>query len=30
MGDHATHIADAVHYMVEGHPFVDERPKGDT
>ena|ERR1700730_1534158 len=30
MGDHATHIADAVHYMVEGHPFADERPKGDT
>jgi phosphate transport system protein len=29
MGDHATHIASAVHYMVEGHPFPDERPRGD-
>jgi phosphate transport system protein len=29
MGDHATHIANAVHYMVEGHHFADERPKGD-
>jgi phosphate transport system protein len=30
MGDHATHIANAVHYIVEGHPFPDERPRGDT
>ena len=30
MGDHATNIAETVHYMVEGHPLVDERPKGDT
>ena len=30
MGDHATNIAETVHYMVEGHPLADERPKGDT
>ncbi|GIK97720.1 MAG: phosphate signaling complex protein PhoU [Xanthobacteraceae bacterium] len=30
MGDHATNIAETVHYIVEGHPLVDERPKGDT
>ncbi len=30
MGDHATNIAETVHYMVEGYPLVDERPKGDT
>jgi phosphate transport system protein len=30
MGDHATNIAETVHYMVEGRPLVDERPKGDT
>ena len=30
MGDHTTNIAEAVHYMVEGHTFVDERPKADT
>jgi phosphate transport system protein len=30
MGDHATNIAETVHYMVEGRPIVDERPKGDT
>jgi phosphate transport system protein len=29
MGDHATHVASAVHYMVEGHSFPDERPRGD-
>jgi phosphate transport system protein len=29
MGDHATNIAEAVYYMVEGHLFVDERPKAD-
>ncbi|HET9903817.1 MAG TPA: phosphate signaling complex protein PhoU [Xanthobacteraceae bacterium] len=30
MGDHATNIAETVHYMVRGRPLVDERPKGDT
>jgi phosphate transport system protein len=30
MGDHATNIAETVHYMVEGHPITDQRPKGDT
>jgi len=30
MGDHATNIAETVHYMVAGRPLADERPKGDT
>src|ERR1700726_2815083 len=30
MGDHATNIAETVHYMIEGRAIVDERPKGDT
>jgi len=30
MGDHATNIAETVHYMIEGRPMVDVRPKGDT
>ena len=30
MGDHATNIAETVHYMIEGQPMTDERPKGDT
>jgi len=30
MGDHATNIAETVHYMIEGRPIVDQRPKRDT
>jgi len=30
MEDHATNIAEAVHYIVKGRPLGDERPKGDT
>jgi phosphate transport system protein len=30
IGDHATNIAEAVHYLVEGHQIAGERPKGDT
>ena len=30
MGDHATNIAETVHYMIEGRPVTDPRPKGDT
>ena len=30
MGDHATNIAETVHYIIEGRPIADERPKGDT
>jgi phosphate transport system protein len=30
MGDHTTNIAETVHYMVEGRPLADQRPKGDT
>ena len=30
MGDHATNIAETVHYMIEGRPISDQRPKGDT
>jgi phosphate transport system protein len=29
MGDHATNIAETVHYIVEGRPIADKRPKGD-
>jgi len=30
MGDHATNIAETVHYMIKGEPIVSERPKADT
>ncbi len=30
IGDHATNIAETVHYLVTGHPFPSERPKGST
>jgi phosphate transport system protein len=30
MGDHATNIAETVHYIVQGKPLTDQRPKGDT
>ncbi len=30
MGDHATNIAETVHYMIEGTPITEPRPKGDT
>ena len=30
IGDHTTNIAEAVHFMVEGHAIAGERPKGDT
>jgi len=30
IGDHSTNIAEAVHYMVEGHAIAGERPKGDN
>ncbi len=30
MGDHATNIAESVHYVIEGRPIADQRPKGDT
>ena len=29
IGDHATNIAETVHYLVHGQPIEDERPKGD-
>jgi phosphate transport system protein len=29
MGDHATNIAETVHYMISGRPFADKRPKRD-
>lgn len=30
IGDHATNIAETVHYIIEGQPLMDERPKSDT
>ena len=30
IGDHATNIAETIHYMIEGRPIADPRPKGDT
>ena len=30
IGDHATNIAETVHYVVVGEPLTDERPKSDT
>ena len=30
IGDHATNIAETVHFLVEGGPFLEGRPKGDT
>ena len=29
IGDHATNIAETVHYLVRGMPLTDDRPKGD-
>ncbi|MBL4758691.1 MAG: phosphate signaling complex protein PhoU [Rhizobiales bacterium] len=29
IGDHATNMAETVHYLVNGEPIGDERPKGD-
>ena len=30
MGDHATNIAETVHYVIKGEPIASKRPKGDT
>jgi phosphate transport system protein len=30
MGDHATNIAETVHYMIQGRPIADKRPKRDV
>ena len=30
MGDHATNIAETVHYVIDGRPIAEMRPKGDT
>jgi phosphate transport system protein len=30
IGDHATNVAETVHYLVHGRPIDAARPKGDT
>jgi phosphate transport system protein len=30
IGDHTTNIAEAVHYIIDGHSFATERPKADA
>jgi phosphate transport system protein len=30
MGDHTTNIAETLHYIIQGAPISDKRPKGDT
>jgi len=30
IGDHATNIAETIHYLITGVPLTDERPKSDT
>jgi phosphate transport system protein len=30
MGDHATNIAETVHYVIDGRQIAESRPKGDT
>jgi phosphate transport system protein len=30
IGDHATNIAERVHYAISGHILPDERPKSDS
>ena len=30
MGDHATNIAETVHFIIKGKPIAERRPKGDT
>jgi phosphate transport system protein len=30
MGDHATNIAETIHYMITGQPIAQQRPKADT
>ena len=30
IGDHATNIAETIHFLIEGRPIADARPKGDS
>ena len=30
IGDHATNIAETIHFLIEGQPITDARPKGDA